>query len=183
VARAGRLVQQLLDLARLEPGIPSEVPGPVDLAQLAREVIGSFAARAAAQGVDLGADAPPSALVTGRSSELRSLVANLVDNALRYAPEHSAVTVSLREASGTVELAVEDAGPGIPPEQRERVMRRFQRVHGDVTAGSGLGLPIAKAIVERHHGSLVLGEARPGRQPPGLCVQIRLPAAQTALAA
>jgi signal transduction histidine kinase len=183
VARAGRLVQQLLDLARLEPGIPSEVPGPVDLAQLAREVIGSFAARADAQGVDLGADAPPSALVTGRSSELRSLVANLVDNALRYAPEHSAVTVSLREASGTVELAVEDAGPGIPPEQRERVMRRFQRVHGDVTAGSGLGLPIAKAIVERHHGSLVLGEARPGRQPPGLCVQIRLPAAQTALAA
>jgi signal transduction histidine kinase len=176
VARAGRLVQQLLDLARLEPGIPSEAPGPVDLAELAREVIGSFAGRADSQDVDLGADAPPSALVTGSASELRSLVANLVDNALRYAPAHSAVTVSLREAPGAIELAVEDAGPGIPPEQRERVMRRFQRLEGDLTAGSGLGLPIAQAIVERHRGSLVLGEARPGREPPGLSVQIRLPA-------
>ena len=186
VARAGRLVQQLLDLARLEPGIPSEVPGRVDLAQLTRDVIGSFAARADAQDVDLGAEAPLSVLVTGRSSELRSLVANLIDNALRYAPPQTAVTVSLREASGAVELAVEDAGPGIPVEQREHVMRRFQRVDGDLSAGSGLGLPIAKAIVERHNGSLALHEARPGRQPPGLRVQVRLPAAQraqTALAA
>jgi two-component system, OmpR family, sensor kinase len=186
VARTGRLVQQLLDLARLEPGIPSEVPGPVDLAQLARDVIGSFAARADAQGVDLGADAPPSVMVTGRASELRSLVANLVDNALRYAPPQTSVTVSLRAASGAVELSVEDAGPGIPVEQRERVMRRFQRVDGDLTAGSGLGLPIAKAIADRHGASLMLGEARPGRQPPGLAVRIRLPTAQpaqTALAA
>jgi two-component system, OmpR family, sensor kinase len=186
VARTGRLVQQLLDLARLEPGIPSEVPAPVDLAQLARDVIASFAARADAQAVDLGADAPASVMVIGRTSELRSLVANLVDNALRYAPPQTSVTVSLREASSTVELAVDDAGPGIPVEQRERVMRRFQRVDGDLTAGSGLGLPIAKAIAERHGGSLMLGEARPGRQPPGLRVQIRLPAAQpahTALAA
>ncbi len=180
VARAGRLVQQLLDLARLEPGIPSETPGPVDLAQVVREVIGGFAARADSQNVDLGADAPPSVLVTGRASELRSLVANLVDNALRYAPAQTAVTVSLREVSGAIELAVEDAGPGIPPEQRERVMRRFQRVAGDPSAGSGLGLPIAKAIVERHCGTLRLDETRPGRQPPGLSVQVRLPAEQAA---
>jgi signal transduction histidine kinase len=183
VARTGRLVQQLLDLARLEPGIPSETPGPVDLAQLVREVIGSLAARADTQDVDLGADMPPSVLVTGSASELRSLVANLVDNALRYAPAHTAVTVSLREASAAIELVVEDAGPGIPPEQRERVMRRFQRIDGDLTSGSGLGLPIAKAIVERHRGSMVLAEAQPGQQPPGLSVQIRLPAAPPAPAA
>jgi two-component system OmpR family sensor kinase len=152
----------------------------VDLAEVAREVIGSFAARADSQDLDLGADAPPSALVTGSASELRSLVANLVDNALRYAPAHTAVTVSVRAAPDAIELAVEDAGPGIPPEQRERVLRRFQRVEGDLTAGIGLGLPIAKTIVERHRGSMVLSEARPGRQPPGLSVQIRLPAAQPA---
>jgi signal transduction histidine kinase len=142
-----------------------------------REVIGDYAARADSRRVDLGVDAPPSLPVTGAPSELRSLVANLVDNALRYAPAGSAVTVSLRQADGAVELAVEDAGPGIPPEQRERVMRRFQRVEGDMAAGSGLGLPIAKAIAERHRGVLRLDDARPGSRPPGLCVQVRLPLA------
>ena len=177
IARAGRLVQQLLDLARLEPGVVSESPAPVDLALLVRDVIGDFVARADLQGIDLGAEAPPSLVVTGATSELRSLLANLVDNALRYAPAHSAVTVSLREVGDEVELAVEDAGPGIPPEQRERVLRRFQRVPGDVTSGSGLGLPIAKAIAERHRGSLRLVEARPGTERPGLSVQVRLPLA------
>jgi two-component system OmpR family sensor kinase len=176
IARAGRLVQQLLDLARLEPGVVSETPGPVDLAYVVRDVIGSFAARADTQGVDLGVDAPPQVMVTGSAPELRSLVANLVDNALRYAPAQSAVTVSLRDANGEVELAVEDAGPGIPPGQRERVLRRFQRLEGDSTSGSGLGLPIAKAIVERHRGSLALNDASPGKEPPGLSVQVRLPA-------
>jgi signal transduction histidine kinase len=57
------------------------------------------------------------------------------------------------------------------------VLRRFQRVEGDTTSGSGLGLPIAKAIVERHRGSLCLCEARPGCEPPGLAVQVRLPLA------
>jgi two-component system, OmpR family, sensor kinase len=177
IARAGRLVQQLLDLARLEPGVVSEAPGPVDLAGLVREVTGGFAARADSQRVDLGVEAPASLVITGAGSELRSLVANLVDNALRYAPPDSAVTVSLREAGAAVELAVVDAGPGIAPEQRERVLRRFQRVPGDSTSGSGLGLPIAKAIAERHRGSLVLEDARPGREPRGLAVQVRLPTA------
>jgi two-component system OmpR family sensor kinase len=177
IVRAGRLVQQLLDLARLEPGMTSEPPEPLDLAALVREVVAEFAARADAQGIDLGADVPPSRVVTGAASELRSLITNLVDNALRYAPANTSVTVSLRDAQGEVELAVEDAGPGIPPEQRERVLRRFQRIPGDPTPGSGLGLPIAKAIAERHRGSLRLGEARPGCEPPGLSVQVRLPLA------
>jgi signal transduction histidine kinase len=180
IARAGRLVHQLLDLARLDPGVASEASGPVDLARIVREVIGGFAARADNQGIDLGAEAPAELLVTGSEAELRSLVANLVDNALRYAPANSAVTVSLRETNGAVELAVEDAGPGIPAEQRERVLRRFQRVAGDSTSGSGLGLPIAKAIVERHHGDLMLADASPGKEPPGLSVQVRLPPAQMA---
>lgn len=177
ITRAGRLVQQLLDLARLEPGVTSEPQAPVDLAQLVREVIAEFAVRADTLGVDLGADAPASLVVQGAASELRSLIANLVDNALRYAPSQSSVTVSLRDTGGEVALAVEDAGPGIPREQRERVLRRFQRLPGDSTAGSGLGLPIAKAIAERHRGTLTLAETRPGREPPGLSVHVRLPMA------
>ena len=175
IARNGRLVHQLLDLARLEPGVPVEEQAPLDLAALAREVIGSFAARADAQGIDLGVDAPPAVLVTGAASELRSLIANLVDNALRYAPRGSAVTLSLREAGEQVELVVEDAGPGIPDADRERVLQRFQRVAGDATPGSGLGLPITKAIVERHRGALRLADAHPDKAAPGLAVHVRLP--------
>jgi two-component system OmpR family sensor kinase len=175
ISRTGRLVHQLLDLARLEPGAPAEPPGTVDLAGVVREVISDFAARADSRRIDLGADAPPTLSVTGSASELRSLIANLVDNALRYAPAESAVTVSLRERGDAVELAVVDAGPGIPAEQRERVLQRFQRLEGDATSGSGLGLPIAKAIVERHRGAMELREAQPGGEPAGLAVHIRLP--------
>jgi len=175
IARSGRLVHQLLDLARLEPGVPAEVHAPLDLAALVREVTGAFAASADDKGIDLGVDAPPAVLVAGAASELRSLVANLVDNALRYAPGSSAVTVSLREAADHVELIVEDAGPGIPEADRERVLQRFQRLAGDPTPGSGLGLAIAKAIVERHRGALWLADAHPGRAAPGLAVHVRLP--------
>src|SRR5687767_12809441 len=175
IARTGRLVHQLLDLARLEPGVPAEVHAPLDLAALVREVTGAFAASADDKGIDLGVDAPPAVLVAGAASELRSLVANLVDNALRYAPGGSAVTLSLREAGDQVQLVVEDAGPGIPDADRERVLQRFQRRAGDPTPGSGLGLAIAKTIVERHRGALWLADAHPGNAAPGLAVHVRLP--------
>jgi len=174
IERASRLVQQLLDLARLEPGQQSEPHAPVDVAELARSVVGSFAAQAEALGVDLGADAPGPAVVSGAAAELRSLIANLLDNALRYAPRESQVTVSVREDPAGVDLAVLDAGPGIPADERERVFKRFHRLPGDQTRGSGLGLPIARAIVQRHGGSIALADARPGAEPPGLAVRVRL---------
>ena len=180
VARAGRLVHQLLDLARLEPGVAAEPSASVDLAGLVREVVGGFAAHADSRGIDVGAETPASLPVTGAPSELRSLIANLLDNALRYAPPGSAVTVRVRDAGPAAELVVEDAGPGIPPAHRARVLQRFQRLDGDTTHGSGLGLPIAKAIAERHRGELQLAEAHPGRKPPGLAVHVRLPRAAPA---
>ena len=176
VERARRLVQQLMDFARVDPGIAMPAFAPVNLAQLAREVVGVYAARAEGQDVDLGAEAPPAAQVFGNEAELRSLLENLVDNALRYAPAATPVTVSVRESGGTIELAVVDAGRGIPNAERARVFERFHRVAGDTTSGTGLGLAIAKAIVERHHGSIVLNDATPGAMPPGLEVRIRLPA-------
>jgi two-component system, OmpR family, sensor kinase len=174
VERARRLVQQLLDFARLEPGVQSELFAPTDLARLAREVVGRYAPQAESQEVDLGVDAPAAAPLLGSEPQLRALVENLVDNALRYAPHESAVTVSVGVADGALELAVTDAGRGIPAEERERVFERFHRVAGDHTRGSGLGLAISRAIVERHHGSISLSDARPGAPSPGLAVLIRL---------
>jgi two-component system OmpR family sensor kinase len=181
VERARRLVQQLLDYARLEPGVLSGPAADVDMAQLAREVVGSYAAQAEAQEVDLGADAAAPARVCGSESELRSLIENLVDNALRYAPPASAVTVSVRQEGATVALTVVDAGRGIRAAERSRVFERFYRVAGDSTRGTGLGLAIVKAIVERHRGTITLADADPGSDLPGLVVSVALPATSIAV--
>lgn len=177
IERARRLVQQLLDFARLEPGVVPDAPQRLDLAALAREVVGGQSARAEALGIDLGADAGAEVPVLGSPSELRSLLENLLDNALRYAPAQSAVTVRVRHAVRGAEVEVVDAGPGIPGAERARVFERFHRVAGDATRGTGLGLAIAKAIVERHHGTIALADAHPGAPRPGLAVRVELPAA------
>jgi len=176
IERARRLVQQLLDFARFEPGVTLEPFETFDLARLARETVGLYAARAEALGVDIGADAGEPARMLGSETELRSLIENLVDNALRYAPAGTAVTVAVHPRGRDVEMTVVDEGPGIPAAERERVFERFHRVAGDSTAGSGLGLSIARAIVERHHGRIELGETHPGLARPGLAVRARFPA-------
>ncbi len=175
IERARRLVQQLLDYARLEPGVPSDPFVPLNLAKIARDVVGSFVPAADESGVDLGADAPEIADIRGSESELRALIENLLDNALRYAPRGSAVTVTVRQIDSFIEMSVVDSGPGIPEHERQRVFERFKRIPGDTTPGTGLGLAISKAIVERHHGSITLGDADPGARPPGVLVKVRLP--------
>ena len=175
IERVRRLVQQLLDFARLDPSLPREPLRAVDLAQVARGVVADRAVHAEQRGVDLGADAPLPMAVPGREPELHSLIANLVDNALRYAPAGSAVTVSAQQQDGEAELRVVDQGPGIPAAERRNVFDRFHRVPGDSTIGSGLGLAICKAIADRHGASIDLGDAMPGQRPPGLAVSVRLP--------
>ena len=176
VARATRVVEQLLRLAQLAPEAPRATPERVDLAELAREVVGSMAPGARGRGIDLGAEAPAPAPMRGVPAELRSLIANLVDNALRYAPPDTEVTVKVAREDGAVAMSVVDAGPGIPAAERERVFERFARAAGDDTPGIGLGLAIVKAIVERHGGRIRLAEARPGREPPGLAAHVVFPA-------
>jgi two-component system OmpR family sensor kinase len=176
IERARRLVQQLLDYARLEPGMATEPRLRVNLATLAREVVGVFSPRAEELEVDLGAEAPVAVSVNGQRSELRSALENLLDNALRYAPARSAVTVAVAQEGSRARVTVIDTGPGIPPEERARVFERFHRVAGDDTPGTGLGLAIVKTIVERHGGTITLRDAN-GGTPPGLAVEVDLPAA------
>jgi signal transduction histidine kinase len=164
-------VQQLLDYARLEPGVGEEAPKRVDVAALARAVVGERAPRAHALGIDIGAEALDEAAVLGAEEELRSLLENLVDNALRYTPSGS-VTVRAAARGSEAVLEVEDTGPGIAPAERSRVFDRFYRGEGAAEGGSGLGLAIARRIAERHGGRIELADASPGR---GLLVRVVLP--------
>ena len=115
---------------------------------------------AQAKGIDLGLQRADAAPVRGQVDALHILMRNLVDNAIKYTPAGGTVDVQVigKEGGGVV-LCVEDSGPGIPADERERVFDRFYRVAGSQAGGSGLGLAIIKAIVERHGALLTLGES------------------------
>jgi len=169
--RATRLVEQLLTLAREEPGVSEVPPASVDLAALAREVIADLASLAGAKGIDLGLSSTSASTIKGDADALRTLISNLVDNAIRYTPAGGRVDVALADDADSVVLTVRDSGPGIAVEDRERVFDRFYRGSGaGGIRGSGLGLAIVKRIAERHRASVELGTGIDGR---GLGVTVR----------
>jgi two-component system OmpR family sensor kinase len=177
--RATRLVEQLLTLAREEPGVADRPEAAIDLPALAREVVADLAPLAAAKRIDLGLNADSPVHVRGDADALATLLSNLVDNALRYTPQGGRVDVGVAIDSGRAMLSVRDSGPGIPEADRERVFDRF--VRGSVTAGavrgSGLGLSIVKRIAERHGAHITVG---PGLDGTGVGISVRFPPAETA---
>lgn len=178
LARATRLVQQLLTLARHEPGADAPIARePVDLAALAREAVAEAAAFAGERGVELRLR-DGNATVSGDRAALAVLLGNLVDNALRYTPPGGCVEVEARAEQGAAVLAVLDDGPGIPEPDLGRVTDRFYRVPGTVPAGSGLGLAIVEGIARAHGATLELAN-RPGG---GLAATVRFAASKPAAA-
>lgn len=173
VERMIRLVGQLLTLARQEPGAADTQRAPVALDAVAAEVVAELSPAAVHKGIDLGVDmASQPASVLGNADALRVLLVNLVDNALCYCPRGARVDVSTgHPPDGGVQLVVEDNGPGIPEEERERVLDRFYRPTQAPTGGSGLGLAIVREIAQAHDATLTL-EAREGG---GLRVVLRFP--------
>lgn len=170
--RATHLVEQLLTLARQEPEAAREPPGPVAVDRLVREVVAVLEPLAAAKSIDLGVTRNEAGTIRGVREALRSLLTNLVDNAVRYTPAGGRVDVAAyREGDGAL-LEVIDTGPGIPREERERVLDRFYRRVGSGAAGSGLGLSIVKNVAQRH-GARVLLDAGPGGK--GLAVRVVFP--------
>jgi len=155
--RAGRLVEQLLTLARLDPaiGLPLE---PVRLDLLAAEECAGQGATALERQIALELNADGQVIVSGNADMLRVLLRNLLDNALRYTPQGGKVSVSVTAQS----LAVADNGPGIPAEERANVLRRFHRLAGQEIEGSGLGLSIVARIAELHGARLELADNQPG---------------------
>jgi two-component system OmpR family sensor kinase len=175
IERATRLVEQLLVLARQEASAAGGARlDVVSLADLARRTVGEMAGVAQAKGVDLGLHHADQASVNGQADALTILMRNLVDNAIKYTPPGGTVDLEVRKTAGAASVLVEDSGPGIPAEERERVVDRFYRIAGSEASGSGLGLAIINAIAERHGAILTLGQsARLG----GLSARVDFPAA------
>lgn len=151
LTRAAHLVQQLLTLARQEPGEgAAETHERVALADIARKSLADHTVQAHERGIDLGADLLDDDLAAqGDPAALRTLAGNLIDNAIRYTPRGGRVDVSVGKGEGRCWLRVDDSGPGIPPEERERVLDRFYRPAGQQESGSGLGLAIVDSIARR----------------------------------
>jgi two-component system, OmpR family, sensor histidine kinase TctE len=164
--RSAHLVHQLLTLARSENHAHRE---PLDLAALAREVAREWTPRALAADMDLGFEGEQSLMVKGDALQLREALSNLIDNALRYTPRGSAITLRVDRTSAGASLAVEDNGPGLEPAEMAQVFRRFWR-GSQQPGGCGLGLSIVREIARRHGGEAAVQ----AMEPHGLRVVLNL---------
>jgi two-component system sensor histidine kinase TctE len=179
--RLAHTANQLLALARAEPSANlADDFRAVELRQLVEEAVAGSLDRALEQHIDLGVETA-SARVDGVAWLLRELLANLIDNALIYTPPNGHVTVRCgileNAASREAFLEVEDNGPGIPEQERARVVERFYRSPASGGTGCGLGLAIVDDIARVHGAKLEIG---PGADACGTCVRVRFPAAAVA---
>jgi excisionase family DNA binding protein len=152
--KLARLVNQLLDLSRLESGKLRLEPEKADLALLVEQVVSN--AREWSDRHPIRFDGPTSLEAHVDALRLEQVLTNLLDNAIKYSPEGGEIDVCLsRGLSGSVEMAVRDRGLGIPPEKRDQIFERFYQAHGDgYRSGMGLGLHISREIVELHGGNI-----------------------------
>ena len=153
--RMSALVDELLELSRLESGQAALQMETVDAAALVGSEVEAFQLRAEAAGVGLSARLPDApSLVRGEREKLRQVLVNLLDNALKFTPSGGAVTVTVHSAAGGVEVSVRDTGAGIPAEHVPHVFERFYKVdRARRDGGTGLGLAIVRHIVEAHGGT------------------------------
>lgn len=136
---------------------------PVDLAEVLRQAIELYEPLAEARGIGLRLRLAEVAPVDGDDKLLFEAVSNLIDNAIKFSPAGGEVEIALRPVAGAMEIAIEDRGPGIAPEERQVVLLRFHRGGGaGPVAGSGLGLSIVAAIARLHRVELRLEDNRPG---------------------
>ena len=175
------LTHQLLVLAQAEqPAAQATVTA--DLQALCLQALEDYAPAAERKSIDLGWHGPDAAetdncILQAATPLLPELLANLLDNAIRYTPPHGRVTLGLETTATTLTLWVEDNGPGIPAQSHTRVFERFYRLAND-TQGTGLGLAIVQEVARSCGATLALGPAQhmPGTQErPGLRVNVQFP--------
>ena len=175
--RLGRMVSDLLDLTRIEAGRIELVPLTLPVADLVGDAVDGLRHVAGERQVRIAADLPSSVAVRADPDKVHQVLTNLLANAIKWSPPGGQVTVTAGpDADGLVRLAVEDAGPGVPPTERERVFDKFYqvaRVEGERLPGTGLGLTIARHLVELHSGRIWVEDAPGG----GAAFVVLLPAA------
>ena len=153
----------LLRIAQIEAGHRRAAFAAIDLSALCRSVAETFAPVAEEGGRTLGTDITPDVAITGDRELLLQLLANLVENALTHTPPGARITLALERADAGARLTVTDDGPGVPAEEREKVLARFYRLdRSRSTPGSGLGLALVAAIADLHEARLTLEDAAPG---------------------
>lgn len=171
VDRATRLVEQLLTLARVDPETAAMHFTQLDLHGLAATVMADLAPLAHAKNIEMTLEDGAIGHVQGDDAQLRLLLRNLLDNAIRYTPIGGQVFVAVH-VDQVVTLEVRDTGPGIPKAERAQVLQRFYRITGSGEEGSGLGLSIVQRIAELHGAKLELGDPEVGA---GLLVKVIWP--------
>ena len=153
--RMDRLVQDLLDVAKLEAGRVAIVPRDVDVPKMLREAHGMLAPLAAERSIELALDAPESLpRVSADEGRIIQVLSNIVGNALKFTPVGGRVVIAARPAPGGVHFSVSDTGPGIPADKLDRIFGRFWQADAADRRGIGLGLTIAKGIMDAHAGRL-----------------------------
>lgn len=155
IARAAHLIHQLLDLARLD-GRPTPEAAVIDVAQLVRTDLAQRVLAARERGLDLSLEAPDALPFAVEPQVFRSVLHNLVDNAIRYVQQGGRVVVELGRIEGGLRLAVADDGPGIAQEERALVFERFYRGAANEVPGAGLGLAIARQAAASMNGKITL---------------------------
>jgi two-component system sensor histidine kinase SenX3 len=155
--RLGRLVQELIDLSRLQGADPLPEQQPVAVDTVVAEAVDRARTAAGARGIELVRGGERGLTVCGSEPQLVTAVGNLIENAVHYSPEHTRVAVAVRSRDGAVEVSVTDQGMGISDKDLERVFERFYRAdpaRSRATGGTGLGLAIVKHVATNHGGEV-----------------------------
>jgi two-component system, OmpR family, sensor histidine kinase QseC len=171
IQRASHLSEQLLALAALDDSTHS-APSMVNLAHNLRQSLAQEAPRTLAKQIELSLDAPDNLVANLDNAAFESIARNLLDNAIRYTPAHGAIAVTLAEDADTLQLKVQDDGPGISLNDGAHIFERFYRGAGNTSSGSGLGLAIVKQAAIRLGGSVQLIS---GIQNRGAGFYVRIP--------
>jgi two-component system sensor histidine kinase SenX3 len=173
-ARLAALVQDIIELSRLQGANVAQQGRAVDINTVVAEAVDRSQLPAESKAIELVVGGHADALVYGDQDQLVTALRNLIDNAIRYSPENTRVGVGIRSKDGLVAVSVTDQGEGLSPEDQERVFERFYRVdaaRSRHTGGTGLGLSIVKHVVANHGGEVTLW-SQPGQ---GSTFTIRLP--------